>query len=123
MRIIVIDDSESIRDIFKMLLEIEGHEVLTANNGEEGIKMIGEKIGIDVVITDGQMPKKRGEEVTRYAKLNHPGLKVIFLTSDIELKGVALAAGADSFLLKKQGMVPSVMSVIERFVEEKKEVC
>ena len=41
-RILVIDDERAVRDLISDALTIEGHEVLTAENGKEGLDFIGQ---------------------------------------------------------------------------------
>ena len=53
--ILVIDDEDIIRISCKRALMPEGFEVKTAQNGIEGLKMIGEE-KFDVVLTDLKMP-------------------------------------------------------------------
>ena len=50
-RILVVDDEERIRDACTMVLEDEGYEVATADNGELGLKMIQEQ-HFDVILLD-----------------------------------------------------------------------
>jgi DNA-binding response OmpR family regulator len=61
-RVLIIDDEESICEMIKMLLESEGFDVETANDGEEGVACYCENPA-DVVITDIFMPKKDGIEI------------------------------------------------------------
>ena len=56
-RILVIDDEETIRDIFRQMLEMEGFEVAEAPDGREGM-MLQRKRPADLVITDLIMPDK-----------------------------------------------------------------
>jgi DNA-binding NarL/FixJ family response regulator len=59
MKILVVDDDSSLRDIAKTYLESHGHEVTTADNGVEALSLYrhGE---FDFVFSDYQMPRKNG---------------------------------------------------------------
>ena len=58
----------------------EGFNVLSAGNGNMGIKMI-EQEHPDVVITDIIMPEKDGVEVALFLKMNYPDIKIIAMSS------------------------------------------
>ena len=60
--ILVIDDEKSIRNSLKEILEFEGYEVVTAENGQEGLAMIKDN-DYDLVICDIKMPKMDGKEL------------------------------------------------------------
>jgi DNA-binding response OmpR family regulator len=68
LRILVIDDDRSIRDILSLLLKRMGHEVEIAEDGEYGISIFLESGGFDAVITDIRMPLRNGNQVARYIR-------------------------------------------------------
>jgi DNA-binding NtrC family response regulator len=99
--ILVIEDKESMRAMLKQTLEGEGYQVITAQDGAEGIKRLAdERIGL--VLTDLKLPKKDGFEVLRAAKLENPMLPVIVMTAygTIETAVKAVKEGAYDFLTK-----------------------
>ena len=99
--ILVIEDKESMRAMLKQTLEAEGYQVITAQDGAEGIKRLGdERIGL--VLTDLKLPKKDGFEVIRAAKQENPLLPVIVMTAygTIETAVKAVKEGAYDFLTK-----------------------
>jgi len=99
--ILVIEDKESMRAMLKQTLEAEGYQVITAQDGAEGIKRLGdERIGL--VLTDLKLPKKDGFEVIRAAKQENPLLPVIVMTAygTIETAVRAVKEGAYDFLTK-----------------------
>jgi two-component system nitrogen regulation response regulator NtrX len=67
-RILIIDDESAIRDSFKMILEYEGYEVLTAATGEDGIAQ-AEREAPDLIFLDVKMPGMDGLEVLQ--RLRH----------------------------------------------------
>ena len=60
--ILVIDDEKSIRNSLKEILEFEGYEVVTSENGQEGLAMIKDN-DYDLVICDIKMPKMDGKDL------------------------------------------------------------
>jgi len=64
-RILLIDDDEQILNVVTSLLEREHHEISTAVDGKQGIKLI-ENQNFDLIITDVIMPEMDGIEVLMY---------------------------------------------------------
>ncbi|QBG48773.1 response regulator [Verrucomicrobia bacterium S94] len=60
--IIVIDDDKTIQTVFEQFLVRKGHEVMLADDGRKGMKMI-EEGAPDLVITDIMMPEMDGLEI------------------------------------------------------------
>ncbi|VGO19810.1 response regulator [Pontiella sulfatireligans] len=61
-RILIIDDDETIRNVFKRFLAGKGHVVEVASNGREGLRLIEAEMP-ELVITDIMMPETDGLEV------------------------------------------------------------
>ena len=78
-RILVIDDDDQIRDVFRQILENAGYEVEDACDGYEGIRIFKEK-SIDLVITDILMPGMGGLETIMELRLASPDVKVIAIS-------------------------------------------
>ena len=78
-RILVIDDEKVIREGCRDVLSLEGFEVVLAENGEQGLKMI-EKAHFDVVLLDLMMPGISGFDVLSHIKTLHPDTSIIVIT-------------------------------------------
>lgn len=78
--IMVVDDESPIREIFRDVLEPEGHKVYLAESGNEALELLQKHEDIHVLFTDLSMPGMSGWEVARQAKKIRPDLEVI-LTS------------------------------------------
>ena len=66
-KILIVDDSEFNRDMLKEILG-ETYNYLEAENGNQAIQMIGENIGIDLMLLDINMPQMNGFEVLKIMK-------------------------------------------------------
>lgn len=104
-KILVIDDVEAIRHAMSIVLEKEGHEVVHAEDGLEGIRRLRET-SVDLLITDVLMPGADGIEVIKEVRKTAPGLKVIAMSgggnrlpAGFSLK-MAQAFGAKAVLYK-----------------------
>jgi DNA-binding NtrC family response regulator len=100
-RLLVVDDEKNIREGLAASLEMDGYEVVTALDGEAGLKRFG-KGDIDLVITDLKMPGLSGEELLRRICAENPGIPVIVLTGHgtVENAVEAMREGAWDFLTK-----------------------
>ncbi|HEY2953956.1 MAG TPA: response regulator [Candidatus Eisenbacteria bacterium] len=81
----MIDDEDRIRRLLRTALEMEGHQVLEARQGNEGLEVI-RTTAPDLVITDLMMPDKDGLEVLLALKREAPELKVIAMSGGGKLK-------------------------------------
>lgn len=75
-RILIIDDDEPIRKLFRKILEAESYEVIEASDGNKGIQLY-RKDPTDLVITDIIMPEKEGIETIIELKKDFPDVKII----------------------------------------------
>ncbi|TMH60895.1 MAG: response regulator [Betaproteobacteria bacterium] len=105
-RILVIDDEEDLRVLVRQALESDGHEVIPATNGAEGLAL-QRKRPADLVITDIFMPEADGIETIHEIKKDFPRVKVIAMSgggrASSMLQSVlttASALGIDAFLRK-----------------------
>jgi two-component system nitrogen regulation response regulator NtrX len=100
-RILVIDDEKSIRNTLKEILEYEGHEVLDAPDGLEGLRLItAEKF--DIIFCDIKMPKMDGLELLEKAMDHNPDVPVVMISGhgNIETAVEAIKKGAFDFISK-----------------------
>jgi len=100
-RILIAEDEKNIREGLAAALELDGHEVATAADGNEAFKRF-QKGDIDLVITDLWMPGLSGEELLEKILAESPGIPVIILTGHgtIEAAVKTMRAGAWDFLIK-----------------------
>lgn len=102
-KILIVDDEPDILEILQFNLEKEDFNVLTASNGEEGIRL-AEKEAPNLVILDIMMPEMDGVEVCRYLRQNKKFNQtlVAFLTAREEdySQIAALDVGGDDYITK-----------------------
>jgi CheY-like chemotaxis protein len=103
-RILVIDDEQGVRDTLAKILQREGHEVMTAADGVEGLRRWRES-GAAVVILDVHMPRSDGIETLVQLRALQPALPVIVIsggdqTHTLGLLGDARLLGAVRTLAK-----------------------
>lgn len=102
-RILVIDDSPTVRQMLREALEGNGYEVVAASSGLEGLR-IAAGARVDAVVVDGGLPDIDGATVIRRLRLDSAlrGLPSLLLTGsdDVGAELAALDAGADAFVRK-----------------------
>jgi DNA-binding NtrC family response regulator len=84
-RILVVDDETQIRTMLALMLEQEGYTVHTAENGEEGLSLVG-RYTFDLVITDMIMPVKDGLKFIMELVRDYPDLKVLAISGGGAIK-------------------------------------
>jgi CheY-like chemotaxis protein len=113
---LIIEDNLEIRENTSELLELAGYNVVTANNGAEGIKAASIKFP-DVILCDIMMPQTNGYEVLQVLKDNPVTAQIpfIYVTASAEKKEVNLAMemGADGYV-RKPFDVRELMDAIEK---------
>ena len=100
-KLLIIDDELPILDMLEMSLSNEGYKVVTAENGEAGIKVFQEQAP-KYVLTDIKMPGMDGIEVLKRVKTIDPEAEVIVVTGhgDMDSAIAALQHGASDFIPK-----------------------
>lgn len=117
-KILLIDDEEDIVRVLSMSLRSDGYEVVTALNGEEGLRLFQEHTP-NLVLTDIKMPGMDGIEVLRNVKAMAADAEVIIITGhgDIDNAIEALKFGASDFINKP--VRDDVLSVAIQRADEK----
>nr|WP_320050756.1 hybrid sensor histidine kinase/response regulator [uncultured Desulfuromonas sp.] len=102
-RVLVVDDSLSIRKYASMILEANGIEVLLATNGHEALQVLEEE-QVDMILTDLEMPVMHGyellSEIKRRDKLRMIPTVVITSRSGGHHQEKAFKLGASDYLVK-----------------------
>ncbi|HDD45140.1 MAG TPA: response regulator [Candidatus Desulfofervidus auxilii] len=101
MKLLLIDDEEPVREILSLSLRSDGYEVITAGDGEEGIRLFQQEKP-PIVLTDIKMPGMDGIEVLKKIKQIDPETEVIIITGhgDMDLAIQSLKLEASDFITK-----------------------
>jgi CheY-like chemotaxis protein len=75
-RVLLIDDDDQFRSMLRQVLGREGHEVVEARNGKEGIALY-RATPADLVISDILMPEQEGLQTIRELRAEFPAVKII----------------------------------------------
>lgn len=99
--VLVADDDADVRTMLRTLLELDGHEVVEARDGEEAWQLCVENQPA-VVVADVQMPGITGLQLCRRIRESRysPDIKVIVYTAGMATAEEAKKAGCDEYFLK-----------------------
>jgi CheY-like chemotaxis protein len=100
-RILVVDDEEVIRELFTRLLQKEGYEVATAENGFDALLKL-KQLKPDVIISDLNMPKMSGFEFLSVVRRRFPEASVIASSGAYGSRVVPTGVLADAFLRQRR---------------------
>ena len=116
-RILLAEDDREIANLERDYLEMSGHEVVIAPDGEEAMKRINEE-KFDLLILDIMMPKKSGYDICREIReqIDIPILMVTAKTESVDkIRGLGL--GADDYISKPfslREVIARVKAVLRR---------
>jgi len=120
-RVLVVDDDESIRELFTLLLRKEGYEVTAAENGFDGLLKL-KLLVPDVIISDLNMPKMSGFEFLSVVRRRFPEISVIASSGAYGSRVLPTGVLADAFYAKGQDqpetLLHSVASLIRASAEQ-----
>ncbi|HSB76941.1 MAG TPA: response regulator, partial [Terriglobales bacterium] len=88
--VLIIDDEAEIRESLQTLLEMEGYEVETAVDGQDGLLHLGER-PFDLVLLDLALPDRNGMEVLQEIRARDSQLSVIMITAYGTVENAVLA--------------------------------
>lgn len=119
-RILIIEDEEDIRSLYRRLLKQGGHEVIEAADGDIGIALYRKELP-DLIITDIIMPGKEGIETIMELRRDFPDVKIIAVSGGgqvmpgsvcLKLAGKLGAAKTLAKPFSKQELLDAVSEVL-----------
>jgi two-component system chemotaxis sensor kinase CheA len=115
-RVLVVDDSPTTRAVLRNVFTVAGYAVTTASDGMDALERLA-AITVDVVISDVEMPRLNGFDLTRQIKSKF-GLPVILVTGreDEQYRREGLEAGADAYVVKSTFKDTGLLEIVEQFV-------
>ena len=118
-RLLVVDDALTVRELQRTILERAGFDVTVASDGIEALAHL-ENETFDLVLTDVEMPRMDGFELTEHIR-NHPTLAnlavliVTSLASDADRER-GMSVGADGYIVKSSFDEQSLLAAVDRLV-------
>ena len=81
MKVLVVDDNKIMTTVLRMMIEKKNHQVITANDGEDGYAAYLQ-FRPDMVLTDIQMPRINGFELVTKIRKHNPSVMAVYMTGD-----------------------------------------
>lgn len=118
IKILAVDDSDTMREMVKETLELGGYEVILAVDGVDGVKKFKENPGLNLVIADINMPNLNGIEMIREIRKENTEVPILTLTTESEdtMKQKGKDAGADGWIVKPF-RPPQFLDIIKQILE------
>jgi CheY-like chemotaxis protein len=110
-RVLVVDDEPSVREMARQVLESEGYEVLTANDGLGGLTALSKSLP-DLIISDLNMPWMSGFEFLAIVRKRFPHIATIATSGDYITGENPSGVLADAFLQKGQYTIQELFQEI-----------
>ena len=103
LKVLVVDDSETMRDMISFTLDTAGFDVTVAVDGVDALKSLGKR-RVDLIVTDINMPNMDGIELIRQLRNgeDHRTVPILCLTTETgeDTKSAAHSAGATGWIQK-----------------------
>src|SRR3979490_2183711 len=102
-RVLIADDEDSMRTLVARAIAMDGHDIVTAEDGAEALDILDRERGaFDLLLTDIQMPVMDGIALALAASRDFPGLTILLMTgfADQRERASGLDATAHAVIAK-----------------------
>ncbi len=112
IKVLLVEDEQTLAMIIKDTLDEEGFDVLSANNGDEGLKYFFSQRP-DIVVADVMMPFIDGYEMATRIRQTNRSVPILFLTARSAVKDVikGFELGANDYLKKPFNMLELIIRI------------
>lgn len=119
-RVLIVDDSASMRQLIAFTIKDAGHEALLAENGRQALEML-KGAPADLVITDLNMPEMDGitliKELRAMAAYKFVPILMLTTESQVAKREEGRAAGASGWIVKPFS-AEKMLEVVKKFIKE-----
>jgi len=116
--ILVTEDEYAIRNLLEKVLSEQGYRVITAADGADALDLVRQNEGeIDLVITDVVMPNLSGPEMVQRLQVDHPGMKVIFMSGYAKQGSLAAIEGDEAEILEKPFSPQTIRTLVRKVLD------
>lgn len=111
-RILLVEDDSTLSMIVSETLQRDGFDIITAGNGEEGLKMFS-RYGADLIVADVMMPRMDGFEMARKIRQISRSVPLLFLTAKSEINDIVegFELGGNDYLKKPFKMLELIVRI------------
>jgi chemosensory pili system protein ChpA (sensor histidine kinase/response regulator) len=120
MLVLVVDDTDSARDVAERILRFYGVETAGARSGSEALELLNH-ISPDLILLDISMPEMDGLSVLEQLRHNSrwQDIPVVMMTAMADKESVkkAFGLGACEYLVKAEFSAPRMLEVVNRYAK------
>ena len=119
-KILIVDDSRSVRSMLATVLEADGYMTVTAKDGLEALDKAVADSTIDLIVSDFNMPKMDGIQLIKSLRQRGMDVPIIMVTSvsSISVAVDALSSGAIDYVLKDENLDETIIITVKRALEK-----
>lgn len=112
LKILVVEDDDSLLNLYRIVLEKQGYKTLLAHHGEEAWDIM-ENEHVDLILTDILMPVMDGFQFLRSVRDVFPEMPILMITAkdDFASKSMGFTLGADDYMTKPVNMQEMVLRI------------
>ena len=118
--VLIVEDSLTIRELQRSILEAAGYRVRTAPHGRDALALLDRDAEIDLVVTDVEMPEMGGLELTEtirgHASLSTLPIVIVTSLGDDDDRRRGIEAGADAYIVKRAFDQHDLLETVERLI-------
>lgn len=114
-RILVVEDDATVRYTFSKVLEAEGYDVSTANDGFDALLHLQQEIP-DVILSDLNMPQMSGFELLSVVRRRFPNVMAVAASGAYACSAVPEGVIADAFYAKGKESAQALLEIIANLI-------
>jgi len=115
LKILLVDDDDSVRTIVAGALENHGHHVVEANDGANALAILADQ-AFDIAIIDFAMPGMNGAELADRIAKQWPTVPVMFASGFADTDAIDSVMGRNAVMLRKPFRIDEMLAAIDRLL-------
>ncbi len=119
--ILLVEDDKNQRLLYEQELKLEGYEIVTAADGEEGLRKVQEQPP-DMIIMDINMPKMTGIEAMGMILSKYKNIPIIINTAYSSYKDNFMSWAADAYVVKSSDLIELKNKIKEIITKKAKDL-
>ncbi len=119
--ILLVEDDKNQRLLYEQELKLEGYEIVTAADGEEGLRKVQEQPP-DMIIMDINMPKMNGIDAMGKIVSKHNGIPIIIYSAYSSYKDNFMSWAADAYVVKSSDLIELKNKIKEIITKKAKDL-
>ena len=125
-KILIVDDEREVREVIRIHLDVNGYNILEAENGEDAINILRSEdnmVNVGLILCDIRMPKVNGIECIDFLRQEAPSIPIVVVTGypDTEMATQLMKKGVKDYLVKPVER-KKLLETVEKLVAAGKDI-